>query len=63
MGLPVEKDLVPGVEQIERRESEGTVVPEGTSGEGLAIGRSEVPVVKAAKRGRGWLGRITGVAP
>jgi len=62
MGLPVEKDLVPGVEQVERRESEGTVVPEGTDGEGL--GRShEVPVVKAAKRGRGWLGRITGVAP
>jgi hypothetical protein len=61
MGLPVEKDLVPGAQHVERRrESEGTVVPEGRDGEGHA---REVPVVKAAKRGKGWLGRITSVAP
>ena len=59
MGIPVEKDLV-GVEQVERRESDGTVVQEGSPGEGHA---RDVPIVNVAKKGKGLLERITGVAP
>ena len=55
MGIPVEKDLVNG-EHVERRESDGTVIAEGEHAQ-------EVPVVKAAKKTKGWLARITGVAP
>ena len=56
MGIPVEKELVTGG-QTERRESDGTAV----AGEGEHA--REVPVVKAAKKTKGLLERITGVAP
>jgi hypothetical protein len=61
MGIPMTKN-VDGVEQVEvvRRESEGTVVGDKVEGEGHA---RDVPVVTAAKKGKGLLERLTGVAP
>lgn len=56
MGIPVEKDLVAG-EHVERRESDGTAV--GEEGEHAR----EVPAIKAVKKTKGLLERITGVAP
>ena len=62
MGLPITKN-VDGVEQIERvrRESDGTVI-DGSKIEGEDHAR-DAPVVKVAKKGKGWLSKITGVAP
>jgi formyltetrahydrofolate synthetase len=61
MGLPMALN-VDGGEQIEtvRRESEGTFVGDKGDGEGHA---RDVPVVKVAKKGKGFLERLTGVAP
>jgi len=60
MGLPMEKGAAEQLEN-ERRESQGTVTGEAKlEGQGHA---RDVPVVKAAKKGKSLFSRFTGVAP